>query len=559
MISSKLPKCSLFRVGLENCFARKGLEQTKRRMTQVAESAFAAPDHVKGMTKLDRTQFKKTISLPYLTVEKKHLNSVMPLVKPYLTKLRKFMAVRDVADDESVRQVMLSPDKIKSIEDLPEKLRDTLKTFNQEVLGSTDIELTYDHFKVEDIFRKVLPENSQGLSSFSIIGHIIHLNLKDELIPYKHFIGEVLIDKNQPTIKLVVNKVKSIENEFRFFPMEVLASKDGCEDTTVEVHHANCVFKFDFAKVYWNPRLNTEHERIAKEFRKGHDVLYDVFAGVGPFAIPISKMKCRVLANDLNPESFKALKDNSKLNKVEKFVTCFNLDGRQFIKNEISKDIVSEWRKLDKGEETVVRKFHVTMNLPALATEFLDAFKGWLDDYRDEVESFKEINLPIIHCYCFLKGVFEDPEKEVIAKAEKSLGVALNSEDILQIVEVRKVAPNKDMYRISFKLPLLIWLTAMGKNKKGRKPGNTETNVFRVADGRAKKAKNQKTRGKILKKVRTTDDEKISHLNESVDVIQEDVRKKPEILEPKLNELKRTDYTDKSVNVDEAIEIFNKL
>jgi len=46
------------------------------------------------------------------------------------------------------------------------------------------------------------------------------------------------------------------------------------------------------------------------------DVLYDVFAGVGPFAVPAAKKHCQVHANDLNPDSVHWLRHNLDLNKV---------------------------------------------------------------------------------------------------------------------------------------------------------------------------------------------------------------------------------------------------
>ena len=78
---------------------------------------------------------------------------------------------------------------------------------------------------------------------------------------------------------------------------------------------ANCSFTFDFRKVYWNSRLHHEHERLVQMF-KPEDVIADVFGGVGPFAIPAAKQRCAVLANDLNPESYKYLQVNIKQNKV---------------------------------------------------------------------------------------------------------------------------------------------------------------------------------------------------------------------------------------------------
>jgi len=68
--------------------------------------------------------------------------------------------------------------------------------------------------------------------------------------------------------------------------------------------------------------LATEHQRIVQSLMCG-DVLYDVFAGVGPFAIPAAKKGCHVYANDLNSESVHWLRQNLDVNKVtDKVCQC---------------------------------------------------------------------------------------------------------------------------------------------------------------------------------------------------------------------------------------------
>jgi tRNA G37 N-methylase Trm5 len=41
------------------------------------------------------------------------------------------------------------------------------------------------------LFQEILPEGWEVPSSFETIGHIAHLNLRDEYAPYKHVIGQV--------------------------------------------------------------------------------------------------------------------------------------------------------------------------------------------------------------------------------------------------------------------------------------------------------------------------------------------------------------------------------
>ena len=57
---------------------------------------------------------------------------------------------------------------------------------------------------------------------------------------------------------------------------------------TVTVKHNGVNLTFDFAKVYFNPRLGTEHSRVTSQVEKG-DVMLDVFAGVGPFSVACAR------------------------------------------------------------------------------------------------------------------------------------------------------------------------------------------------------------------------------------------------------------------------------
>lgn len=133
--------------------------------------------------------------------------------------------------------------------------------------------------------------------------------------------------KNYPRIKTIVNKVGTITNEFRVPKFEILAGD--CNMVT-EVKQYGALFKLDYGLVYWNSRLEHEHLRLTSKFQAG-DTVCDMFAGIGPFAIPAAQKGCQVYANDLNPDSIRYLKINAETNKVANLVRAYNSDARKFI------------------------------------------------------------------------------------------------------------------------------------------------------------------------------------------------------------------------------------
>lgn len=112
----------------------------------------------------------------------------------------------------------------------------------------------------------------------------------------------------------MINKADTLnsDNEFRVLDFEVIA---GDHDFQVETKESGVIFRFDYSKVFWNSRLSTEHARLIDMFQPG-EMVCDVMAGVGPFAVPAGKKGVFVWANDLNPDCHRYLEDAIKLNKV---------------------------------------------------------------------------------------------------------------------------------------------------------------------------------------------------------------------------------------------------
>ncbi|KAJ4913328.1 tRNA (guanine(37)-N1)-methyltransferase 2 [Raphanus sativus] len=287
--------------------------------------------------------------------------------------------------------------------------------------------LFYDYWPMNEVLEALLPKGMIVPSAFEMVGHIAHLNLRDEHLPYKRLIAKVVLDKNQPKIQTVVNKIDPIHNDFRTMQLEVLAGNHSLVTMVVE---NGLRFHVDLARVYWNSKLGTERQRLLLGFDH-NDVVCDVFAGVGPIALAAARIVKRVYANDLNPHAVEFMEQNSVVNKLEKRIEVFNMDGRRFIKAMFSSD---------KGQKVT----QVVMNLPKDAAESLDAFCGVYNDrHRDEGLSF-----PTIHVYGFSKAAdpeFDFHERIRIALSEVAVDVKMR--------KVRLVAPGKWMLCASFVLP----------------------------------------------------------------------------------------------------------
>ncbi|CAL3967069.1 unnamed protein product [Diplocarpon coronariae] len=434
---------------------------------------------------LDRALFSKTIPMAAARVSN---------IKNLSRYRQKFEKSRELMQLERVMNVQRDPDPA-----LAEKggkcllLRPGIKpgdpstwsadlqeAVKEEDVGiiSYDLKLDYSYWTYHDVMTSLLPEDAQGEIpvGFAIVGHVAHLNLRDEYLPYKKVIAEVLIDKN-PQIRTVINKVDDVgtHSHYRTFGYEVLAGPD---DMKVELSEGDCVFKFDYSKVYWNSRLQTEHKRLVDSFQPG-EVVCDVMAGVGPFAIPAGKKGVFVWANDLNPESYASLKEAVRKNKVQDFVRPYCEDGHSFIQHAAddlltlaatSQNRISIPAKVPRRSRTAPLVpppsptiltipptiQHFVMNLPATAISFLGSFNGLYRGHESLFAPLTATELPMVHVHCF-STKSEDhvrETKEICERISEALGWEVRpGDDELTVFEVRDVAPKKRMFCASFRLP----------------------------------------------------------------------------------------------------------
>ncbi|KAJ9102399.1 hypothetical protein QFC21_002799 [Naganishia friedmannii] len=449
----------------------------------------------RGMKKLDREAFKAKVKCLAVRVDEKAVGALAKnkVVQSQVLSMSRKRAIE--ADPSTSTNKLLLLD-VETEDQLSAEVKEQLLPLSKGFVPY-EIELGYDHWNAFDILHATLPEEllDDAPAAFTITGHIAHLNLREEYLPYKYLIGQVVLDKNN-NIRTVVNKLDTIESEFRVFKMEVLAGDD---DLVAEAHEGGCKFTFDFSKVYWNSRLSHEHNRLVAEFFKPGQVVADVMAGVGPFAIPAAKKRCFVLGNDLNPESVKWMEKNRQDNKVQDALRISNDDGRAFIR----RAPLMIWkrpfaplpppatllRKLEKekrrareaakaGEVTAEPAnpsaedpnqtsppeqpsprhiSHFVMNLPGSALEFLDAYAGSYTPLLEEADfpGRDDIEMPLVHVHCFTKEIEpEQGELDILERATGYLGHSV-SKDVegYNLHCVRRVAPNKDMYCLTFRLP----------------------------------------------------------------------------------------------------------
>ncbi len=160
-------------------------------------------------------------------------------------------------------------------------------------------------------------------SGVDVIGDIAIVKLEGFTVAEKRKAAQALLTELK-NVRVVMEQEGGIEGEFRLRKLRHLAG----ERRTLTLHRENgCAFKVDVSRCYFSPRLSTERLRVAEQVRPRERVL-NMFAGVGPFSIPIARRKgARVTSCELNDYAARLHSENDRINKVESLVEVINADA----------------------------------------------------------------------------------------------------------------------------------------------------------------------------------------------------------------------------------------
>jgi tRNA (guanine37-N1)-methyltransferase len=197
-----------------------------------------------------------------------------------------------------------------------------------------------------------LPQVIKG--SYDRIGDIAIIKLKD---PERAAgLGNAIIAAGSGVRSVWIDA--GIQGEYRTRQLQWLAG----DQKTVAIHTENQArFLLDIGKVYFSPRLATERMRLARMVHDGEYII-DMFAGIGPFSIIISRLKdVEITSIDSNPQAILFMKESIGLNKLKGRITP--LLGK-------AENIMPNLPKADR----------IIMNLPHESMSFLDLAKVSLKD-----------------------------------------------------------------------------------------------------------------------------------------------------------------------------------
>ncbi|NPA04556.1 MAG: class I SAM-dependent methyltransferase family protein [Crenarchaeota archaeon] len=205
-------------------------------------------------------------------------------------------------------------------------------------------------------------------------------------------IAELILER-LPYVRSVWAASSPVEGSYRLRGFTHLAGEERSE--TIYKEHG-CLFKVDIRRVYVSPRLCHEHIRIARLIRDG-EVVINMYAGAGLFSIIAARhaRPRRVYSIDINPDAYRFMVENVRLNRVEGIVVPILGDAAKVVSERL------------RGEAD-----RILMPLPSLVLEHLPHALEGLRGGRGYIHAYLHVHAA--------RG--EDPRSKAVSRLMDRLG-----------------------------------------------------------------------------------------------------------------------------------------
>jgi tRNA wybutosine-synthesizing protein 2 len=187
------------------------------------------------------------------------------------------------------------------------------------------------HSSIPAALFEFLPSGFQQLESKVILK--LNQKLENYSVEIANTIPIIL-----PGITAVWLRTGEIEGKFR--QPQGLIHVWGEPTTEIILTENNVRYKFDFTKIMFAKGNITERGLLPKKVQPG-EIIVDMFAGIGYFTLGMAKSKKpqKIYAVEWNPDSYKYLCENIKLNHIEDIVDPFYGDCKEIVPDLAKKGI----------------------------------------------------------------------------------------------------------------------------------------------------------------------------------------------------------------------------
>ncbi|WP_312912531.1 class I SAM-dependent methyltransferase [Natronosalvus caseinilyticus] len=193
--------------------------------------------------------------------------------------------------------------------------------------------------------------------SWAVIGSVILVRVPDDC-PDETDLGEALLDLHGEADSVLADEGISNESEsegegegdagtYRQPRTRLLAGSSDTETVHVE---DGTRYALDPTRVMFSPGNQAERRRMADVVGPDERV-FDMFAGIGYFTLPMARAGARVTATELNPTAFRYLLENAMANDVSSRVDAYHSDCRDLAGDVRADRVVMGYYGVGGGED----------------------------------------------------------------------------------------------------------------------------------------------------------------------------------------------------------------